>query len=71
MNDDQADMHYTIGEDKKCCNCIKLGLFFKILPVFYFPFILVDMLIYFGACFLLLLLVTQNRIEIYETFIFA
>ena len=44
IDNDQADMHYTLNDDKKCC-CIKLGTFFKSIPYFYFFFILLDILI--------------------------
>ena len=39
---DQADMNYTLNNDKKCKSCccysVKLGTFFKFMPHFYFTF---------------------------------
>jgi hypothetical protein len=55
-------MHYTLNSDKKCCHCIKLGTFFRLLPVFYFSFYFIDLYIYEEASILLSILVISGII---------
>jgi hypothetical protein len=52
-------MHYTLNEDKKCCCRIKLGAFFKFLPVFYFYYQF-DIFLYLETLILLCLVIGMD-----------